>query len=60
MHEQEPAQAAFESLSLTIPAIDFMDRTATALVVVDVQYSDAAPDRGWVKACEAIEPGSMR
>lgn len=60
MHEQEPAQAAFESLSLTIPAIDLTDRTATALVVVDVQYSDAAPDRGWVKACEAIEPGSMR
>jgi nicotinamidase-related amidase len=60
MHQKEPAQAPFESLSLTIPGIDFTDCAATALVVVDVQYSDAAPDRGWVKACEAIEPGSMR
>lgn len=60
MHKQEPAQAAFENLSSTIPGIDFTDRTATALIVVDVQYNDAAPDRGWVKACEAIEPGSMR
>ncbi len=60
MHQQEAAKAAFESLSLTIPGINFTDHTATALVVVDVQYSDAAPDRGWVKACEAIEPGSMR
>ena len=59
MHESIPAQVAFESLSSTIPDIDFTDCTATALVVVDVQYSDAAPNRGWVKACEAIEPGSM-
>jgi nicotinamidase-related amidase len=59
MHQLEPTNAAFENLSLTIPGIDFSDRTATALVVIDVQYSDAAPDRGWVKACEVIEPGSM-
>ncbi|MGF6597587.1 nicotinamidase-related amidase [Paraburkholderia sp. GAS448] len=60
MHPLAPANVAFENLSATIPGIDFSDHTATALVVVDVQYSDAAADRGWVKACEAIEPGSMR
>ena len=60
MNQSEKTSAAFEDLSSTIPSVDLTDRHATALVVVDVQYSDAAPDRGWVKACEAVEPGSMR
>jgi len=60
MNSREKSSAAFEELSSTIPSVDLTDRKGTALVVVDVQYSDAAPDRGWVKACEAVEPGSMR
>ena len=58
MQQQQPA-AAFNDLSLTIPSIDLSDRSATALVIIDVQYSDAAAGRGWVSACEAVEPGSM-
>lgn len=50
----------FEALSSTIPGVDFSDISSTALVVVDVQHSDATQNRGWVKACEAVEPGSMR
>ncbi|MHC8352077.1 cysteine hydrolase family protein [Pseudomonas sp. RT4P38] len=53
-------QNDFEALSATIPGVDFSDRSATALVVVDVQHSDATEGRGWVKACEAVDPGSMR
>jgi len=53
-------KSAFEDLSSTIPGVDFSDLSATALMVVDVQHSDATPGRGWVKACEAVEPGSMR
>jgi nicotinamidase-related amidase len=56
---QEQSAAVFNDLSLTIPPVDLSDRAATALVIIDVQYSDAAAGRGWVKACEAIEPGSM-
>ena len=51
--------ADFTALSATIPDLDLTDRGATALLVVDVQHSDATRGRGWVKACEAVEPGSM-
>lgn len=50
----------FTALSATIPGVDFSDIGATALVVVDVQHSDATENRGWVKACEAVDEGSMR
>ncbi|RBH56412.1 cysteine hydrolase [Pseudomonas sp. MWU13-2860] len=49
-------KSAFEDLSSTIPGVDFSDLNATALMVVDVQHSDATPGRGWVKACEAVAP----
>jgi biuret amidohydrolase len=60
MHQPPIGRAPHDQLSATIPEINFADRTATALVVVDVQYNDAAANRGWVKACEALSPGSMR
>jgi nicotinamidase-related amidase len=56
---QQKQSAAFNDLSLTIPSVDLSDRSATALMIIDVQYSDAAAGRGWVKAYEAIQPGSM-
>ncbi|TQI33187.1 hypothetical protein FLI86_25240 [Pseudomonas aeruginosa] len=46
-------------MSATIPGVDLSDLGATALIVVDVQHSDATQNRGWVKACEAVDPGSM-
>jgi nicotinamidase-related amidase len=48
-----------QRLADTIPPLEFRDRSQTALLVIDVQYSDAAAGRGWVKACETVEPGSM-
>ena len=48
----------YAALSETIPSVE-LTRHNSALVVVDVQYSDACAGRGWVKACEAVEPGSM-
>ena len=57
--QQGRSAAAFTDLSLTIPSIDLSDQSTTALVMIDIQYSDAAAGHGWVKACDAIEPGSM-
>jgi hypothetical protein len=41
MNSREKSSAAFEDLSSTIPLVDLTDRKTTALVVIDVQYSDA-------------------
>lgn len=60
MNLPQSGSVSYDPLSATIPGIDFANRTETALVVIDVQYNDAAADRGWVKACEAVSPGSMR
>lgn len=57
--QQNETGSAFRDLSLTIPSVDLSDRESTALVMIDVQYSDAAAGHGWVKACDAVEPGSM-
>lgn len=54
------SQNNLSALSSTIPGVNFSDLASTALVVVDVQHSDATANRGWVKACEAVDPGSMR
>lgn len=49
-----------KELGDTIPPVDCARREGLALVVIDMQYHDAAPDRGLTKLWEDRYPGSMR
>tara|TARA_R100000365_G_C2748110_1_gene78914 strand:+ start:4929 stop:5621 length:693 start_codon:yes stop_codon:yes gene_type:complete len=47
------------SLSNLVPPVDLNARDSVALVVIDMQYHDAWPDRGVTAALERVNPGSM-
>ena len=47
---------AEEDISFTAPVE--LDREHTALVVIDMQYNDASPEHGFVRAREQWRPGS--
>ncbi len=50
-------QSAYISL---VPSVDLSERSCIGLLVIDMQYHDAAADRGLSLAMERIVPGSMR
>lgn len=43
-----------------VPPVDLSDRSRIALLVIDMQYHDAAAGRGLSLAMERMAPGSMR
>ena len=43
-----------------VPAVDLSARDRMALLVIDMQYHDASPQRGLTLALEKAMPGSMR
>jgi len=48
-----------DEMADTIPGVDLNDPTRTALMIIDMQYHDAWPDRGVTAAWEKRFPGSM-
>lgn len=48
-----------KQLSDMVPKVDLGARDRMALLIIDMQYHDAAPDRGLGRAWAAIAPGSM-
>lgn len=48
-----------EHLNEVSPGVELSADAGTALLVIDMQYHDASPERGLNAAWERIEPGSM-
>jgi nicotinamidase-related amidase len=49
-----------DDMAAIIPGVDLSDPARTALMIIDMQYHDAWPDRGMTAAWEARFPGTMR
>lgn len=48
-----------DEMAAIIPGVDLADPARTALMIIDMQYHDAWPDRGMTAAWEERFPGSM-
>lgn len=42
-----------------VPTVDMSQRERLGLVIIDMQYHDASPERGLTRAWERVHPGSM-